>query len=82
MTTYSQVLLQLAEGGTRRVVPRHSPEADPAAGFVSVLGPLGLAPIGRSVGDTVRRARPDGTTAQARIALVLLQPEASDAYSP
>lgn len=81
VTMYSQVLLELAEGGTQRVALCYPPDVDPAEGFISVLSPLGLALIGRSVGDTVRWARPDGTTAQARIASIPFQPEASGDYS-
>lgn len=81
VTMYSQVLLELAEGGTQRVVPCYPPDVEPAEGFISVLSPLGLALIGRSVGDTVRWTRPDGATAQARIASILFQPEARGDYS-
>lgn len=81
VTMYSQ--LQLVGDDGRRVTvavcwPEH---AEPEAGFVSVLSPLGAALLGRGVGERVHWHTPDGRRHEAEIAALLFQPEASGDYT-
>ncbi len=52
-------------------------EADPAAGRVSVLSPLGFALLGARVGDTVEFETPTGAVRGIRVRQITYQPEAS-----
>lgn len=82
VTMYTMVLLQPADGGARRRITLCYPDdADPAAGFVSVLSPVGSALIGLPVGVLATWRTPDGQQLQAHIAEILFQPEASGDYS-
>ena len=89
VTMYSQVLLAEAgaaaaagdAGARRKLAVCYPPDADPDAGFVSVLSPLGAALVGRRVGDTVHWTTPDGATHAAEIVAVLFQPEASGDFT-
>jgi regulator of nucleoside diphosphate kinase len=84
VTMYSQVRLVDGDGDAdaqRRTVAVCWPEhAEPEAGFVSVLSPLGAALLGRRVGDAVHWTTPDRQRHQARIETVTFQPEASGDY--
>lgn len=84
VTMYSQV--RLVDGNRDAGAPARSvavcwPEhAEPEAGLVSVLSPLGAALLGRRVGETVAWTTPDRRRHQARIDAVAFQPEASGDY--
>ncbi len=79
VTMYSQTRLE--HGGRQQTVTICWPEhAEPEAGFVSVLSPLGAALLGRRVGERVQWHTPDGREHGAEIAAVLFQPEASGDY--
>ncbi len=68
--------------GERRTLTLCYPErADAAAGFVSVLSPIGAALLGLRVGDTARWTTPDGRTESARVLEIAFQPEASGDYT-
>jgi regulator of nucleoside diphosphate kinase len=82
VTMYSQVLLRFADGGVGRKLTLCYPEdAEPQAGFVSVLSPVGLALLGQRVGATVSWASPDGSHRRAEVDAILFQPEASGDYT-
>lgn len=81
VTMYSQVLI--ADGKTgeqRRLTLCYPHDADPAAGFVSVLSPVGVGLLGLQKGRTARWPTPDGGTASAKILDILFQPEESGDY--
>ena len=82
VTMYSQVLLRFADGGVGRKLTLCYPEdAEPQAGFVSVLSPVGLALLGQRVGATVSWESPDGSRRKAEVNAILFQPEASGDYT-
>ena len=62
--------------------PGSSPaDAEPLAGFVSVLSPIGSALLGLRVGSVARWASPTGDEMAAEILAILFQPEASGDYT-
>jgi regulator of nucleoside diphosphate kinase len=82
VTMYSQLRLRLhPDGETLAVTPCYPRDDAPAAGFVSVLSPLGSALVGRRVGELAQWTVPDGSTLQAEIAELLFQPEANGDYT-
>ncbi len=52
-------------------------DAAPAAGFVSVLSPVGSSVIGLKTGDVAKWLTPLGETCAAEIAAIQYQPEAA-----
>lgn len=77
-TMRSKVLL--AENTSRQGVEvrlAYPEEADASAGRISVTSPLGLALIGRSIGDIVKWNGPGGNETQATLKAILFQPEAA-----
>ncbi|WP_397409946.1 nucleoside diphosphate kinase regulator [Polaromonas sp.] len=81
VTMYSQVLMADGHTGEQRKLTLCYPhDADPAAGFVSVLSPVGAGLLGLKMGDTARWPTPDGGTATAKIVEILFQPEESGDY--
>ncbi|MBH9576191.1 GreA/GreB family elongation factor [Inhella proteolytica] len=58
----------------------YPPDADPHAGRVSVLSPVGAALLGRRVGSEVSWRTPTGERRALRIEALLFQPEASGDY--
>lgn len=82
VTMYSQVQLIDAASGARSTLTLCYPhDAEPAAGFVSVLSPVGRALLGLRVGDVAQWATPDGGMQSAEIVALLFQPEASGDYT-
>ncbi len=82
VTMYSQVLLHDAADGTpSKITLCYPADAEPAAGFVSVLSPVGQALLGLRCGELARWITPDGRTHAARIEALLFQPEASGDYT-
>jgi regulator of nucleoside diphosphate kinase len=82
VTMYSQVLLQDAETGQRSKLTLCYPtDAEPAAGFVSVLSPVGASLLGLRVGGMARWVTPAGDERAAEILAILFQPEASGDYA-
>jgi regulator of nucleoside diphosphate kinase len=55
-------------------------DAAPAAGYVSVLSPVGNSLLGLKVGDIAQWKTPNGDVCAARIAALLYQPEAAGDY--
>jgi len=82
VTMYSQVLLVDPDSQTRQTLTLCYPEdSDPAAGFISVLSPLGASLLGLRVGALARWQTPHGTAGIAEVAAILFQPEASGDYT-
>ena len=81
VTMYSQVLIaDMQTGEQRKLILCYPHDAEPAAGSVSVLSPVGAALLGLSVGQVAHWAGPQGTRASAQIRAVLFQPEESGDY--
>ena len=82
VTMYSQVLLHDLQTGQRlTVTPTYPADAEPGAGFVSVLSPVGFAVLGLPVGATAQWVTPAGETRRAEILGLLFQPEASGDFT-
>jgi regulator of nucleoside diphosphate kinase len=76
VTMDSRVTFEEARAGTiREVVLVYPANANPAAGRVSVLAPVGAALLGLRTGDEIEWPLPDGRTARIRI-LAVTQPGA------
>jgi regulator of nucleoside diphosphate kinase len=56
-------------------------DAEPAAGLISVLSPVGNSLLGLKAGDVARWLTPTGEECAAQIAAVQYQPEACGDYS-
>lgn len=82
VTMYTRVCVEDPRDGSQRKLAVCYPEdADPAAGFVSVLSPVGTALLGRRRGDLVEWTTPSGATHRLRIVELLFQPEASGDFT-
>lgn len=64
-----------------RLTLAYPAEADPTAGRISVLSPLGRSLLGLRVGDVARWTTPDGREHAAKVAALPYQPEASGDYT-
>ena len=58
----------------------YPPDAEPAAGFISVLSPVGISLLGLRVGDPARWQTPHGEECSATIESIQYQPEATGDY--
>lgn len=77
ITMHTRVLMIDAASAERRTVTLCYPDgADPTAGFVSVLSPVGSGLLGLRAGSVATWRTPDGGEGAARIAEILFQPEA------
>ncbi|MEO7056813.1 MAG: GreA/GreB family elongation factor [Caldimonas sp.] len=82
VTMYSQVLLKDCATGRRFGVTLCYPaDAEPSAGFVSVMSPVGASVLGMHVGETARWVTPNGEAGAAEVAELVFQPEASGDYT-
>jgi regulator of nucleoside diphosphate kinase len=82
VTMYSQVIVADAVTGVHgKIALCYPADAEPAAGFISVLAPLGIALLGLRVGDIARWTGPGGESHATRIVEMLFQPEASGDYT-
>lgn len=82
VTMYTRIVVETPGDGARRTLTLCYPEdADPAAGFVSVLSPIGTALLGSRCGEIVEWRTPTGDVQRLRIVEVLFQPEASGDYT-
>ena len=82
VTMYSQV--ELVDVHTRRrqkLTVCYPGEAEPAAGFISVLPPVGVSLLGLRAGSVARWRTPSGEQCVAEVSAILFQPEASGDYS-
>ena len=81
VTMYAQVTAEDPLDGTRRKLTVCYPQdAEPNAGFVSVLSPIGTALLGRRRGETIEWVAPTGSAQRLHIVELLFQPEASGDY--
>ncbi|MGH2396654.1 MAG: GreA/GreB family elongation factor [Polaromonas sp.] len=82
VTMYSQVELIALDTRRRQTLTICYPEdAEPAAGFISVLSPVGTSLLGLKAGSTARWCTPSGEEGSAELAAILFQPEASGDYT-
>ena len=82
VTMYSQILIcDLATGERSTVTVTYPADAEPGAGFVSVLSPLGRSVLGLPVGATAHWVTPAGEEKRAEILALLFQPEAGGDYT-
>lgn len=82
VTMYSQILLQDLRTDQRHTLTLCYPaDAEPAAGFVSVLSPVGSSLLGLPVGSVARWTIPGGEEKAAEIVAILFQPESSGDYT-
>lgn len=81
VTMYSRVELVDVHTHRRQVVTLCYPQdAEPAAGFISVLSPVGISLLGLRAGDVARWQTPHGEECAAVIESIQFQPEASGDY--
>jgi regulator of nucleoside diphosphate kinase len=82
VTMNSKVLFEEIDSGERREITVVYPDdADPAAGRVSVLSPMGVALLGSCEDAETTLPLPHGRTMRIRICEVAYQPEASGEFS-
>ncbi|MDP3520711.1 MAG: GreA/GreB family elongation factor [Hydrogenophaga sp.] len=81
VTLYSQVLVTQDDGEQRQLTLCYPDDAEPSAGFISVLSPVGLALLGRRVGAQASWTMPSGKQRRLTIDAVLFQPESSGDYT-
>lgn len=65
----------------QRITLCYPADADPAAGKVSVMSPLGASLLGRRVGESVHWRTPDGTARRCTVAALAWQPEAAGEFT-
>lgn len=82
VTMYTQVTVEdLQNGEHRKLTVCYPEDADPNAGFVSVLSPIGTALLGRRIGELTQWTTPTGAEQRLRILELLFQPEASGDFT-
>ncbi|MGJ7497301.1 GreA/GreB family elongation factor [Variovorax sp. RT4R15] len=81
VTMYSRVELVDVHSARRQTLTVCYPgDAEPAAGFISVLSPVGNSLLGLKVGDVAKWLTPNGDDCAAEVAAILFQPEATGDY--
>ena len=82
VTMYSRVEVVDVQSHRRQVLTVCYPaDAEPVAGFISVLSPVGSSLLGLRVGDVARWHTPHGHDCAAEIVAVQYQPEATGDYT-
>jgi regulator of nucleoside diphosphate kinase len=82
VTMYSRVEIVDAHTLRRQALTLCFPsDAEPAAGFISVLSPVGFSLIGLKEGEVARWSTPSGEECSAEVTSVLYQPEANGDYT-
>lgn len=82
VTMYTQVLLaDVATSRKYRLTLCYPSDAEPAAGFISVLSPVGASLLGLRIGAVARWRLPGGEEGAAKVMDILFQPEASGDYT-
>ena len=82
VTMYSQIIVaDVATGQRRQLALRYPDDAEPAAGLISVLSPVGASLLGLRVGDIARSRTPDGDEVEHEVVAIVYQPEASGDYT-
>ena len=81
VTMYAQVEVQEPKTRARQTLVLCYPfDADPGAGQISVLSPVGLGLLGQQAGAVARWRTPNGDDHAAQVLAVLFQPEAAGDY--
>lgn len=81
VTMYSRVELVDVYTHRRQVLTICYPQdAEPAAGFISVLSPVGISLLGLKVGDIAKWHAPHGEECAAVVESIQFQPEATGDY--
>ena len=81
VTMYSRVELVDVHTHRRQVLTLSYPQdAEPAAGFISVLSPVGISLLGLRAGDVARWHTPHGEECAAVVESIQFQPEATGDY--
>ena len=81
VTMYAQ--FEIEESANRRrqtLVICYPGDAEPSAGYISVLSPVGLALLGLQTGEEARWQAPSGEAHSAELLAVKFQPEATGDY--
>ena len=82
VTMYAQVEIEdLPTQQRQKLVVCYPDDAEPNAGRISVLSPVGIGLLGLKAGETARWHTPGGEEIAARVIAVLFQPEASGDYT-
>jgi len=82
VTMYSRVEVVDAHTRRRQVLTICYPDdAEPAAGCISVLSPVGISLLGLKTGHIAKWLTPTGEECAAEIAAIQYQPEAAGDYS-
>jgi regulator of nucleoside diphosphate kinase len=82
VTMYSRTEVVDVHTSRRQVLTVCYPQdAEPAAGFISVLSPVGSSLLGLRVRDIARWSTPDGEQCAAEIVAIHYQPEHSGDYT-
>lgn len=82
VTMYSQVEIEdLATQQIQKITLCYPGDAEPTAGFISVLSPVGIGLLGVKAGTLARWQMPNGAEGAARVVAILFQPEASGDYT-
>jgi regulator of nucleoside diphosphate kinase len=81
VTMYSRVeLVDLHTARRQTLTVCYPGDAEAAAGFISVLSPVGSSLLGLKVGDIAKWLTPNGDSCAAEVAAILFQPEAAGDY--
>lgn len=82
ITMYSRVEVVDVHTHRRQVLTLCYPgDAEPVAGFISVLSPVGSSLLGLKAGEVARWHTPNGDECAAEVVAVQYQPEASGDYT-
>ncbi|MDB5999612.1 MAG: transcription elongation factor GreAB [Rhizobacter sp.] len=82
VTMNSQVEVVDEQSGQRqKLTVCYPPDAQPSAGLVSVLSPIGTGLLGTRLGTVATWQTPHGDECAARVEAILFQPEASGDYT-
>lgn len=82
VTMYSQVEIEdPATQQIQKITLCYPGDAEPTAGFISVLSPVGIGLLGVKAGTLARWQMPNGAEGAARVVAILFQPEASGDYT-
>lgn len=82
VTMYSRVAVVDVHTHRRQVLTLCYPgDAEPAAGLISVLSPVGSSLLGLKAGDTARWFTPHGEACAAQVVAIQYQPEATGDFT-
>lgn len=82
VTMYSQIEIEdPATQQVQKITLCYPGDAEPTAGFISVLSPVGIGLLGVKAGTLARWQMPNGAEGAAHVVAILFQPEASGDYT-